>query len=821
MGSNWWFRFTFVVALLLLAVRTLLPTFGPLLGEQYHKPDYLPAYKKAVEREEPDKKGELGKVIKDKDGKPKIKYRKYEKGKRKGQTVKDENGNPLPFFEKKNGKCQLQYSYEPIYEAEVAYVLDPKTKKPKIDPKTKKPIVKKDKKGNPVPKRDKKGQIVWKKDAKGNLIVRKDAKGNPVIKRDKSGQFIIPKAKGKPAFQLDSSKRYMTKLKYEMVPKLDNKGRPVQKDGKTVMVKAPMTNEAWGECVLPKWYSTLVPFKQRLRLGLDLQGGTHLVLRVDVDKAIARKVGRLAEDLGRFLVTQKKVIRRKSDLFHDPSKMFVEIKIKKSADFLKIRKMIEKRWDTVKVRASNKANVYTVQFNDEKIKKDREAAVTQAIEIIRGRVDSLGVSEPSISKFGETDIVIQLPGLKNPQRAKELIGKTALLTFHVVEDDSRDSQTVYNEMKKNAPKGVTAQVTTYQRPPDAKERMGYDRFFMGNDRTALKKWVAEWNKKLLRGFSDRKYERQYMLMLGRYDTGAAKKEDMPWRTYFLWREASITGEMLEEARPQLDPQRNTPEVGLNFNLRGADKFESMTAAHVGHRFAIVLEGKVNSAPVIQARIGGGRARITLGGSKNYEESLQEAKDLAFVLKSGSLPAPVDILYEKTIGPALGQDSIRRGVLSVLIGLGLVLIFMLLYYRGSGFNAVLALVLNMVFIMAIMASFGAVLTLPGIAGILLTVGMAVDANILIFERIREELRAGKTVRIAVQNGYDKAFVTILDANITTAIAGIVLYQYGSGPIRGFAVTLLIGIICSVFTALFVTRLIFQIFTTRRSMTKLSI
>lgn len=828
MGSNWWTKFLFVVALLLLAARTLTPTFAPMLGEQYKKPNYLPAYK--VKFETDDK----GKLVKDKDGNSKIVYQKYKKGKSKGQVVKDENGKPQPVFAKKNGKCQLDYRYEPIYEFQPAYVVDAKTKQVKLDPKTKKPVIQKDKAGKVVYKKAADKTPVLKKDASGQFIIRKGKDGKPVIQKGTSvpmrnGKpthkldkgFLVPFVKGEAAFQIDSSGKYKVYTKYVMVPQLDNKGQEIKKNGKVVMVRAAMTNEAWSECILPNWYRKLIPYKQTLRLGLDLQGGTHLVLRVDVDKAIARKVGRLAEDLISFLVKRKKLLTRASDIFHDPSQMFVEVKIPSSKQ-LAVEKAVRKWRDTVQIRPhASKKDIYTFAFNPEKVKKDREASVTQAIEIIRGRVDSLGVSEPSISKFGDTDIVIQLPGLKNPQRAKELIGKTAMLTFHVVEDDHTDSTVVYNAMKKDAPKGVTAQFTSYNRPADAKKPLGYDRFFISTNKRALSKWIKKWNKSLLRGFADRKYARQYMLMLGQYDTGQKNKVDMPWRTYFLWREASITGEMLEEARPQLDPQTNTPEVGLNFNLLGADKFESMTGAHVGHRFAVVLEGKVNTAPVIQTKIGGGSARITLGGGKGYEDSLQEAKDLAFVLKSGSLPAPVDILYEKTIGPALGFDSIRRGVLSVLLGLGLVLIFMILYYRGSGFNALIALVLNMVFIMAVMASFGAVLTLPGIAGILLTVGMAVDANILIFERIREELRAGKAVRVAVQNGYEKAFVTIVDANITTAIAGIVLYQYGSGPIRGFAVTLLIGILCSVFTALFVTRMVFELFVSRKTVNKLSI
>ncbi|MEM1008720.1 MAG: protein translocase subunit SecD, partial [Myxococcota bacterium] len=359
-------------------------------------------------------------------------------------------------------------------------------------------------------------------------------------------------------------------------------------------------------------------------------------------------------------------------------------------------------------------------------------------------------------------------------------------------------------MDKDKPAGVLSRVTSYNRPQG--RLPGTDRLFWSRDKRILERWVKKWNSKLAKSHP------KFIVLMGPYEgasdeISATNKKELPLRTYLLHRKKPLSGEDLEEARPTPNPQTNRPEVALMFNMRGAAAFDELTKVNVGNRFAVVLEDRVRMAPVINSRISQGNAVITLGGLKSYDETLQEAKDMAFVLKSGSLPAPVEILYEKTVGPALGADSIRRGVSSLLVGFVLVILFMLFYYRGSGFNANLALLLNILFVGAVMASFGAVLTLPGLAGILLTVGMAVDANILIFERIREELSSGKTVRIAVQNGYGKAFTTILDANITTAIAGIVLYQYGSGPVRGFAVTLLIGIVCSVFTALFVTRLVF--------------
>ena len=778
MGSNWWLKFAFVVVLVLLAVRALVPTF------YYLKPEFMPAFKVQYKV---DKKGKL---VLDKNGKAIVLYEKYKSGKKKGKVVKDKNNRPIPIFARNSeGWCIPEMEYKKVYEYEV--VIDPKTKKPKLDPKTKKTILKLDKLGKPIVKRDSNGLPVVKRDKVGRVVYAKDAQGKPILLRDKKNRPI---------------------KKYVKVPVIDTEGKVVKKNGVVVMKKEYMTDEVWERCYLPSWYRRFFPYKKILRLGLDLQGGTHLVLRVDVDKAIQNKASRLADDLTAFLL-EKKMIKKKTDVFHDPDKSQIEVTVG-TKDITKFRNAVEKAWGYVKTYSTSKTNVYLVRFTKTYLQKSKESAISQAIETIRGRVDALGVSEPSITKYGQSQIVIQLPGLKDPRRAKELIGKTALLAFHIVEDDSPDASKIFSEMKKSKPLGVTALVTSYTRPKGAAP--GTDRLFWGENKRVLQHWLAKWNRKLARS-----YGRKYRIYLGTYDIGGKNKETHFWRTYLLWRKASLTGEGLEEARPQLDPEMNRPEVGLNFNRKGADIFEKMTGAHVGHRFAIVLEGKVDSAPVIQTRIGGGKARITLGGMKSYEESLQDSKDLAFILKSGSLPAPVDILYEKTVGPGLGADSIRRGVLSLIIGFILVILFIAVYYRGSGLNANLALFLNILFVMGIMAGFGASLTLPGMAGILLTIGMAVDANILIFERIREELRSGKVARVAVQNGYEKALTTILDANITTSIAGIVLYQYGSGPIRGFAVTLLIGIICSVFTALFVTRLVFEFFLRRKTSKQLSI
>ncbi len=379
----------------------------------------------------------------------------------------------------------------------------------------------------------------------------------------------------------------------------------------------------------------------------------------------------------------------------------------------------------------------------------------QALEKIRNRIDAFGVSEPSISKQGAQRIVVQLPGLKDPQRAIELIGKTAQLEFRLVHS------------RLSAP-GATP-------PPGT-----------------------------LLLYSKEKDPKTGQLVRG--------------QPYFVERRVLLTGEMLADARA-LPDQFNFGQyyVLMRLNSRGKRIFARVTQENVGRALAIVLDGAVFSAPVIQEPILGGEARIT----GNFTP--EEARDLAIVLREGALPAPVRIIENRTVGPSLGSDSVRKGVQSVILGGALVVVFMLLYYRLSGLIADVALGLNLLIILGILAlpNLGATLTLPGIAGIILTVGMAVDANVLIFERIREELRLGKSVRAAVDTGFQKALTTILDANVTTLIAAVVLFQFGSGPVKGFAVTLAIGIVASMFTAIFVSRTIFETVFSLRRVTRLSI
>ncbi|MBW1674785.1 MAG: protein translocase subunit SecD, partial [Deltaproteobacteria bacterium] len=382
----------------------------------------------------------------------------------------------------------------------------------------------------------------------------------------------------------------------------------------------------------------------------------------------------------------------------------------------------------------------------------KKMAVDQAVETITNRIDQFGVAEPDIRPQGKDRILVQLPGIKDPKRAIDIIGKTALLEFKLVDEDN----SLEEALKGNIPPGDEV---LYQ----------------------------------IKG-------------------EAGSKRKIP---FLLKKRAVITGEYLTDARVQIDSRYNEPYVSLSFDSRGARLFGQITGANIKKRLAIVLDGVVNSAPVIQDKITGGRAQIT------GRFTMDESRDLAIVLRAGALPAPVKIIEERTVGPSLGKDSITKGLKSMIIGGIVVILFMVFYYKFAGLLADLALLLNILFIAAGLAFFGAALTLPGIAGIILIIGMAIDANVLIFERIREELRLGKTPRAAVDSGYSKALVTILDANITTLIAALVLFQFGTGPVKGFAVTLSIGIIASLFTAIFITRVIFDYFIIERGMKKVSI
>ncbi|MBI4051474.1 MAG: protein translocase subunit SecD [Elusimicrobia bacterium] len=384
--------------------------------------------------------------------------------------------------------------------------------------------------------------------------------------------------------------------------------------------------------------------------------------------------------------------------------------------------------------------------------EDIHDARDRAIEIIRNRVDQFGVAEPLIARQGDRWIMVQLPGISNAERAKELIGKTALLEFHIVDDS-------------DAGQKVLQKIGELGSPFDSKGDL-----------------LPEVAKIL---------PKEDIILPGRENS-----------FYALKASAGLTGAYLKNARVEKGGDFNLPYVALQFNPEGGRLFDQLTAANVQKNLAIVLDGVVHSAPVIRQRISGGNAII----EGNFQMS--DASALAIVLRAGALPAPVRIIEERTVGPSVGEDSIRAGTRACLLGLSLILIFMVFYYRLSGLVADTALLLNFLFLMACMAYFKATLTLPGIAGILLSLAMAVDANVLILERIREELKIGKPIAMAVTAGFEKAWSAILDSNVTTWIAALFLFQFGSGPVKGFAVTLTLGILISLFTAVFITRAIYE-------------
>jgi len=497
---------------------------------------------------------------------------------------------------------------------------------------------------------------------------------------------------------------------------------------------------------------TLWP-KKKINLGLDLQGGMHLVLEVETEKAVESTIERLVQELRSQLRTDQIAYADLKQV--DGSRIAAQLQGQENID--KFEALLDKEFQDLRIASRKVADDtldIVLDLPDEEAARIRKMATEQALETIRNRIDQFGVSEPDIRIQGEKRILIQLPGVKDTQRAKDLIGRTALLEFKLVDDAHSVEEAVQG------------------------------RIFPGS-------------------------ELLYEIIENREPRRTTK---VP---FLVQKRAALTGAYLTDAVVQIDSQYNEPYVSITFDKKGARLFERVTAENVNKRLAIVLDNNVYSAPVIQEKIAGGQARIT--GSFTAEE----ARDLAIVLRAGALPAPVTVIEERTVGPSLGTDSIQKGLVSMIVGLIVVGIFMAAYYRLSGIVANFALLLNILLIAGGLAAFQATLTLPGIAGIILTIGMAVDANVLIFERIREEITIGKTHRAAVDAGFERATLTILDANVTTLIAALVLFQFGTGPVKGFAVTLSLGVIASVFTALILTRLIFDYFLLTRKVKTLSI
>jgi preprotein translocase subunit SecD len=529
----------------------------------------------------------------------------------------------------------------------------------------------------------------------------------------------------------------------------------------------------------PKW----APAKH-LNLGLDLQGGIHLVMGVEVDRAVREKAVRRAEEIAAEL--DRKDVKG-ADVKGDPDTGIVTVT---AQDLGKAKDLVSSEFSDMYVRRVS-GNAFELSMKDDAVRLLKESAVDQAVKAIRNRVDKWGVSEPTIAKRGDASILVQLPGYSIPEKAKELIGKTAQLEFKIVDDQDTSLTNL-----KNLPPGVT---------------LDWDRYAGAGDATVSSPFLASKDRAVLEQYIKDKAPKDRQFAIGKVESRLQR--DTTYRTYLLDKKAGLTGEYITDARVAYDNapgEGNRPYVQVTFNKTGADLFGKLTKDNVKRRMAIVLDDTVDSAPIIQTEIPGGICSIHLGGLKPINEILDEARDLALVLKSGALPAPVRILEERSVGASLGPELIRRGSMAALIGLVAVLLFMAFYYRFSGVVADVALVLNGLVVLAIMAAINSTLTLPGIAGFVLTLGMAVDANVLINERIREEMKGGKSIGQAVRTGYDKVFWTIFDGHVTALVAGFVIRAYGSGPVRGFATTLIIGLLASMFTSIVVTRAIVEWF-----------
>ncbi|MBI5233690.1 MAG: protein translocase subunit SecD [Deltaproteobacteria bacterium] len=500
---------------------------------------------------------------------------------------------------------------------------------------------------------------------------------------------------------------------------------------------------------LPSFWADNVP---KIGLGLDLQGGMHIVLEVDQEKAIETHVERLADAVEASLT--KGGIKFESVKRDTQALLTVSCFADCTVENLSAIKSHIKDSYPVFSGPTDRGTKLIYELGADETKRIKEWAVSQALETIRNRIDKFGVREPVIQRQGDREIAVQLPGLKDPERAIALIGKTAMLQFRLLDEKS--------------------------------------------DPTSALKGVVPYGDEIL-------YQRKT-------DPDTGEVTQVP---FLVKKETLLTGDLLSDARVAFDSQFNEPYVSITLNPQGARIFEKITGQNVGKRLAIILDDTVYSAPQIREEIGGGKAQIT--GGFAYDEAV----DLAIVLRAGALPAPVNIVQNVIVGPTLGKDSIEAGVKAALLGAILVLGFMVFYYRLSGVIADLTVLLNITMLLGAMAYFNATLTLPGIAGIILTIGMGVDSNVLIFERIKEELRAGRTPRSAVNAGYDRAWWTIIDSHVTTLITAAVLFQFGSGPIKGFAVSLSLGILINLFTALVGTKVSFDIQNEKLKVKSLSI
>ncbi len=526
--------------------------------------------------------------------------------------------------------------------------------------------------------------------------------------------------------------------------------------------------------------------KEKIIYGLDIQGGSHLVMGVDVAGVMKERTERMARTIQADLID--KGVPVKVNLSEEGREITVEAT--SEGDRTKILDYISEVYGATLQIVGSEGAIVRLKFFEARALEYAKQVVDQSIEVIRNRIDEFGVSEPVIAAQGQDRILIQLPGVKDSARAKELINRTAKMDFRIVSD----------KLDGEALAKLISEAETAGKYALGQDELGY----------------AEYVKRLNEDLKGKIPEGTSVAFEKAPSAVTLEAGKIP---YLLEGSSGLTGDLLEDA--YVAPgEYGAPEVLFRFNSEGRRKFAELTGAHVNRQMAIVLDEVVQSAPNIQGRIDSNQARITLGRS-NYEETLREANFIATALRAGALPAALEQLEERTVGPTLGADSIERGKVAGLVGICIVVLFMLAYYKGMGVFSAIALVINVLSLLAILSALGATLTLPGVAGIVLTVGMAVDANVIIFERIKEELAKGASVVAAVRDGFGHAFSAIFDSNITTAMAGVLLIYFGTGPVRGFGVTLLAGIATSMITAVFVTRVLTEWYLKLFRVQKLSI
>jgi preprotein translocase subunit SecD len=518
------------------------------------------------------------------------------------------------------------------------------------------------------------------------------------------------------------------------------------------------------------------PFNKKINLGLDLQGGLYLVMGIDFNKVFKeitdRQLASVTERLKEKNISISDAKVRTDGVPSDDPRIFFKFPAAQVKD---VKDLMAKEFANLRL-TEDKAETMEFGLANDYRNDIRDKTLNQSIEVIRNRIDEFGVSEPQISSQGNDRVVVELPGIKDVDRAKDLIGRTAKLEFKMVDEAG---------VQKISLPDIISQI-------EKEKNISYKE---GSLDTKFSDYVKVLNEGAV----------------GKIPAGdeiAFEKSAGAHSPLLLKAKTEVTGNDLTDAQVSFSQDSRRPEVAFELNPKGAIAFEKLTGENIGHRLAIVLDGIVHSAPNINGKIGA-RGVITTGRG-GYDEALRESKDLAIVLRAGALPAQLELMEQRVVGPSLGADSVAKGAMASVIGILAVLLLTAIYYRMSGVIAVASLLMNVILVLAILVWLEATLTLPGIAGIALTVGIAVDSNVVIYERIREELGTGKNLGAAVEAGFDKAFKTILDANVANAIAAIILMIYGTGPVKGFAVTMIIGIITTLFTAVFVCRVLFDFY-----------